>query len=457
MKLKYDLVIIGGTKQGLLAAEYGTKLGARVALVINNNCLTQNDNQFFSLEFKDDLLNLDNCINFKDFLAEKKILFTQKYLPDLELLGVDIIISSCEFNCQKRLTLATEKDELESVSYLLAMTSNQLFSEDILSNNNNILSINDLISRNNWDNLPENLVIVGNYISTIYLANKLAYLGKKITLITENRQLLPTEDDDISFQMQLTLESREVKIYNKSNINDFDNFKINNLIENDANFTNSQVVIIDNHKICNEDKLGLKRVGIQAKKAKIFVNSKLQTKHSQIYGCGDLLGGYSLDNITEYETKIAVNNCLFFPWQQVNYNNIPYTLVTNPPINRIGYTQKQAELLSGKKAKVLTLHSYVRSSLNFTQNTIFIKIILDKNNYILGFHSLGFGVEEILAGITLLMEQQKPLKYLFKLKFSQLNSLQIIKDIQQAWLEKNKKQNQIIIDLATTFFIWKRE
>lgn len=457
MKLKYDLVVIGGTKQGILAAEYGAKLGARVALVIDDNSLNKNNYQTFLLEFKEDLLKLDNQINLREFLAETKLTFTNKLLPILELLGVDIIANNCYFNNDKKLTLVIGKHELESVSYLLAMTSSQLWKENISQKyDNNNLTINDLILQNNWHNLPESIVIIGNNISTIYLANKLTLLGKKITLITENKQLLPTEDDDISFQLQLILESQGVKIYTKSNINQLDIFNVNKVTNNDDNLSKNQIIIFDNNYL-TEDKLRLETLGIKSQNGKIWVNSKLQTHYSKIYGCGDLLGGYNLDNVTEYEAKIAVNNSLFFPWQQINYNNIPYTLVTNPPIYRVGYTEKQAKLLLGKNINILTLNSSWRSPLNLTQNDTFIKIILDNNNYILGFHGLGLGIEEILTGITLLMTEKKAFNYLFKLKFCQVNSLQIIKNIQQAWLEKNKKQNQLIMNFRETFFIWKRE
>lgn len=457
MKLKYDLVVIGGTKQGILAAEYGAKLGARVALVIDKNYLNPNYNNFFLLEFKDDLLKLDNKINLREFLREKIIIFTKKYFQNLELLGVDIIANNCYFNNKKKLTLLAEKNELESSAYILAITSNQLFTTQSLeTNNKNFSTINDLILQDNWHNLPENIVIIGNGISTIYLANKLISLKKSIILITENKRLLSTEDHDISFQLQLILESNGIKIYTQSNINKLDNFNINKVINNNDNVNNNQMIIFDNNNTIKKDELRLETLGIKFQKDKIFVNNKLQTKHPQIYGCGDLLGGYNLENLTEYEVKIAVNNSLFFPWQQINYQNIPYTLATNPPIHRVGYTEKQAKLLSGKNIQVLTLNSNVRSPLNLRENNIFIKIILDNNNYILGFHGLGNGMEEILIGITLLITEKKQFKYLFKLKFSQINSLDIIKDIQQAWSEKNKEQNQIIMNLAETFFIWKR-
>lgn len=457
MKLKYDLVVIGGTKQGILAAEYGAKLGARVALVIDKNYLNPHYNKFSLLEFKNNLLKLDNKISLKEFLIEKKFL-TKQYLENLKLLGVDIIANNCYFNNNKKLTLLAEKVELESLAYILAMTYNQLFTTQILEkNNNNILTIYNLILQDNWHNLPENIVIIGNNISTIYLANKLILFKKSITLITESKQLLSTEDHDISFQLQLILESKGIKIYTQSNINKLGKFNMNKVINNNDKLNDNQMIIFDNYNTIKKDELSLETLGIKFQEKKIFVNSKLQTKHPQIYGCGDLLGGYNLDNLTEYEVKIAVNNSLFFPWQQINYQNIPYTLATNPPIYRVGYTEKQAKLLLGKNIQVLTLNSNVRSLLNLAQNNIFMKIILDKNNYILGFHGLGDGIEEILTGITLLITEKKPLNYLFKIKFSQINSLQIIKDIKQAWPEKNKCQNQIIMNLAETFFIWKRE
>ncbi|BAQ60847.1 mercuric reductase [Geminocystis sp. NIES-3708] len=445
MKFHYDLVVIGGTKQGILAAEYAAKLGARVALVIDSDYLEENDNQSFVLEFKDDLLRLNNNISCQEFIAEKKLILMQKSLLNLELLEVDIIKSNCYFHNHKNLTLLTSKYQLKSSSYLLASIPHQLFLENILETDNHI-QINHLLSQDNWNNLPQNIVIFGDDISAIYLANKLITLGKNITLVNQNQQILPTEDEDISFQLQLILESQGIKIYTQSHINNFHH----------NGDTDNQIIIVTNHIFLKENKLRLDNLGIKSEKGKILVNNKLQTQHHQVYACGDLLGGYNLDNVTEYEIKIAVNNSLFFPWQKINYYHIPYILSTNPPLYRVGYTEKQARLLSNKNIKTLIINSNLFSGLSLGENNIFIKIILDDNNNLLGFHGLGFELEEILTGITLLIKQKKVLSDLFKLKFSQLKSLEIVRNIQQVWLAKNNTQHQFIMNLLETFFIWKR-
>ena len=50
--------------------------------------------------------------------------------------------------------------------------------------------------------------------------------------------------------------------------------------------------------------LGLEELGIDLSLGIIKVNDKLQTSHRQIYACGDLLGGYNLLNIAQYEHLI---------------------------------------------------------------------------------------------------------------------------------------------------------
>lgn len=438
IKNDYDLVIIGGTKQGFFCAEYAVKLGARVALVMDNLDFIEN---------YEDFLLLSNKINYQEFLQEKKRIINNKILPELEKLGVDIIISKCQLLPQKQLILSTKNRLIKSVSYLLAMTSQQLFGLPKKANkNSNILTIDEFFSLENCNNFSEELAIFGNDINAIYLVNKLCRDNQKISLISPSSQVLASEDEDISYQLQLFLESKGVKIYLNSNetncgIND-------NLITLRAtNLTKDR---------SKEDDIGLSNLGIKNHQGKIEVNSKLQTKHPQIYGCGDLLGGYGLESLTLYEGKIAVNNALFFACREINYSEIAYTLKTNPSINRLGYTEKQAKFLLSEKIKVLKIFCLLKSPINWQQNVIFIKIIIDKYNYIIGFHSFGDGVEELITAITFIKKQNLSLSYLFKMNFTNVHTHKLITEIEKCWQKENQRQYEIILDLAETFFIWKR-
>jgi pyruvate/2-oxoglutarate dehydrogenase complex dihydrolipoamide dehydrogenase (E3) component len=450
MKIKYDLIIIGGTKQAFFSAEYAVKLGARVALIIHNNysfSKYQDDISLSSLQSRNELLLLDNHISYQDFIIAKNNNNLTKNICNLELLGVDIIFSKCKFSQEKELILLTDRDSLISGSYLLAMTSEQLLSTEKEANKNEqILTINQLLFTKNWSNLPENITIIGDDIDAVYLVNKLQQLNKKIILICPSQQILPSEDEDISYQWQLFLESKGIKIY--LNTNDTGCLS-------DDNLSTLRITTLRENR-SKEDNIGLSNLGIKNYQGTIKVNSKLQTKHRKIYGCGDLLGGYSLESLTEYEAKIAVNNGLFFPYQEINYSNIPYSLNTNPPIYRLGYTEKQAKFLLSERIKILKIFCLLNSPQNWQQEVTFLKIILDKDNEILGFHSFGFGVEELITAITFIKRSNLTLNYLFKMSFTNILTQKLIAEIDKYWKKENERQHQIILDLAETFFIWKR-
>lgn len=455
MKIKYDLVIVGGTKQAFFSAEYAVKLGARVALVIDDDYFSNQYQENISLnsrEFKHELILLHNQINYKNFLAEKNKKILNKNIPNLELLGVDIIFSKCQFSQEKQLCLLTDREILNSSNYLLSMTSEQLFNQEKeVNNNNNILTVHELLFAKNWNNLPENLIIIGDDITAIYLVHKLQQLNKKITLICPSQQILPSEDEDISYQLQLFLESKGIKIY--LNTNDTV-FKFDRATYDDSFKTLRVTTLTEN--LWRGDNIGLSNLGIKNHQGTIKVNSKMQTKHPKIYGCGDLLGGYALESLTQYEAKIAVNNSLFFPYQEINYGNIPYMLKMNPPIYRLGYTEKQARFLLSERIKILKVFCLLKSAQNWQQEVTFLKIILDKDNYILGFHSFGFGVEELISAITFIKKKNLAFCHLLKMNFANVDTQYLMTEIYKSWKKENKRQHQIILDLAETFFIWKR-
>ncbi len=52
--------------------------------------------------------------------------------------------------------------------------------------------------------------------------------------------------------------------------------------------------------------LNLEEVGVRFNNHRLLLNKKLQTSNYRIYGCGDLIGGYSFPHVANYEAKIAI-------------------------------------------------------------------------------------------------------------------------------------------------------
>ncbi len=362
-------------------------------------------------------------------------------------MGVDIITANINFINQKKVKIKTDNDTLIAPKYLLSFDKTNIFQDD---NSFDYMTIDQLIIDDKWEKLPNNIGIIGNDITAIYLAYSLKQLDKNISLFSSNKYLMPHEDEDISWQLQLYLEAQGIKIYLSQNL-DKNNIS---LIKKKCD----RLIVTDVNSYQINDYLGLSKLGIKINSQGIEVNSKLQTDNPQFYACGDILGGYHIDNISKHEAQIAVKNALFIPWTNIDYSKIPYCLNTSPRICRIGYTEKQARLLWGNTIKIISLFPLRRSLLfDYDHNDIYyLKIILDRNNYIIGFHSLGIA-EEIFTAISLMIQNNQPLKYLFKLNFIKSSSYKLIKEIKQIWQEKNKLINSMMMSVAETFFIWKND
>ncbi|MGD1918458.1 MAG: FAD-dependent oxidoreductase, partial [Pleurocapsa sp.] len=106
---------------------------------------------------------------------------------------------------------------LRSRRFLLAMGANYKpdFVDDSIAKN--YLSFRDLKSYE-LHNLPKNIIIVGSKPVALELAQTLSIFGKHITLIVQERRILPQEDRDISILIQAQLEADGIRIQTNSTV-----------------------------------------------------------------------------------------------------------------------------------------------------------------------------------------------------------------------------------------------
>lgn len=464
MKLSYDLIIIGGTLESIWAAEYAVGFGARIGLIIPDNSFLQlGENIFHS----PDIFNIPSSNfqqNLVSLIKEQKRLITEEILPRLEAMGVDVIFSTFEFEQKKKLSLRINQDRLEATAYLLIDSSQLFLNYYPIDSWQNYLTIEDLINKFNWEKLPEKLVIIGDDITTINLAQILTKFGKKVTIITHKKSLLSCEDQDLIFSMQVYLEAQGIKILTNSQVTQIKLIEGDKWLQAGNKAIEAGEIIItnkfDSFSSVNqqiEDKLGLSKIGIDLSLQRIIVNSKLKTQHPQIYACGNLLGGYNIPNLTQYEAKIAVKNALFLPLHSVNYQTFPYGLSTYPVITRIGLTESQAKDICGNNINIIKFRLLNRFN-NFSDEnlTTLVKIILDEKNYILGCHFFNLNNDELITIFSSIIQQNKNIESLFKIPIVDNFSQTIVNKIYYLWRMETNQKNKFITDLRETFFIWKR-
>jgi pyruvate/2-oxoglutarate dehydrogenase complex dihydrolipoamide dehydrogenase (E3) component len=467
MVMDYDLIVVGGTPEAIIAAEFALQLGARVALVIPD---CYQDHKHLEIIYH-------QAWNYNDYaLVEKLTLrsigveilssFKKQNFYKLASLGVDIIQGKIEFYNFPKLSLVVNQPKLRlssikkysSSSYLLATSSERKIPHILGLEKVDFLIPENIYNQENLIKLPPNITVINDSIEGIIIAQQLNKLGKRITLITPKNQILIAEDKDASFFIQASLEAAGITILTKTNITQIRVIEGEKWIQagNKALQTDAIIVATDD-KQPNISGLNLQSLGVKFNNTSLSVNSKLQTTNPQIYACGDLIGGYNLINIAQYEAKIAVKNALFFPYFNINYNCLPYIIFTEPNLARVGLTEKQAQRIYGNEIEVINNNFEELSLTKLDYNNMgFSKIILSKQGEILGCHLVGENVGELIGIIALAIQNKINFTKLEKLVNPYGTSSEIITFLARQFNYDRLRKNTLLKNLLETFFIWKR-
>lgn len=94
--------------------------------------------------------------------------------------------------------------------------------------------------------------------------------------------------------------------------------------------------------------------------------------------------------------------------------------------------------------------------MNYHHYSNFIKLIISNDNLILGFHGLGENLEELFIVIKNIKQNRYGINYLFRENFNNIYTYKIVNQIKEKFLEKEKKQNNIIMGIRETFLLCKR-
>jgi len=432
MPLEYDLVIIGASPEGIYAAQQAIKHNKRVALVeqgLNNqtqnfDCSIFNQITAFGQQYK----NLKSLGYFADALPTNLFLektqnlihtisksdFRSDQLSVLAAAGVDVILGSGSFFASPQLSFAIDNRNLRSRSYLLATGSISRVSQIPGLEQAGYLTLSTF-GQYQFDKSIKTWTILGATPNAIALAQYLSNLDQKVILLTKNDHIFPQEDREIAHLLQAQLELMGIQVITQSKIEEVKwvDLKKEVILEKQVIESDEILLVSENHP-CIED-LNLNEINVKFDQTKIFTNSQLQTQNSQVYACGNLLGGYNISELAEYEVRVAVNNSLFSKKINLDYSLIPYSFSTHPNFARIGLTEIQARQISGNNIQIIKTYFKSQSQSQFLDITTGIcKLIINSKQEILGVHILGSQAAELITLFTLAIQQKIKLDQLVK-------------------------------------------
>lgn len=486
MSVDYDLVILGGSAAGVSAAVTAASLlNARVALVEPHSELEPGSRECGLMalhqvsEFRESISQAQRLgwigeteqgaeFRLNTQLFDRPIRWASEVLTTasqwqspsvLSGLGIDVIHAEGEFCQEPRLSVVANGRILRSRRYLIATESRWATAKiDGLARVGYLTPETLGYWVKKGQAIPDNFVIIGNDPKGVELAQILARFGSSVTLITSRSQILPSEDPEISRWVQAQLEAEGVRILTQTQVTQVRKIQGKKWVQAGDRAIETDEILLTMATVSNLKHLNLEAAGVHCDRGKLLTNTKLQTTNPRIYACGDALGGYSLDSVSQYEAKIAVKNALLLPLFSVNYQSIPWSIGIDPPLARVGYTEPQARSRYG--SDVVIFKHYFQALFEAQaqgKTTGFCKAIVRQNGAILGVHIWGACAEELISPFALAIQQKLTLDAIADLVPISHSFSEIYHHLGTAWCRHRQQKNRVWQNCFKTWHNWQRD
>ena len=439
MAKEYDLVVLGGGPGGYVAAIRASQLGLKTAIVekqkLGGTCLhkgcipskallrsaevyqqTKKSLEFgvvssgVSLDFMKVQERKNNIIDtlhkgIQHLMKKGKI---DVYHGTGRILGPSIF-SPMPGTISVEMDDGSENEMLIPGNIIIATGSRPRSLPGLAIDGTHVITSDEALS---MESLPDSIIIVGGGVIGIEWASMLSDFGVEVTVIEYAPVILPTEDEEVSREMQRLLKKKKVTVVTGAKV-DPDSIDISGGVSlkaevkgTEKTFT-AEKVLVSVGRSANIEGIGLENTDIQVENGYIATNDYYQTKEQHMYAIGDCIGGMQLAHVASHEGIAAVEHIAGLTPHRLDPLSISKCVYGSPEIASIGLTEKQAkekgyEVKAGKfsfkgSGKALVLG----------ESDGFVKIIADgKTNDILGIHMIGPHATDMIseAGIAKVLD-----------------------------------------------------
>lgn len=435
MAKEYDLVILGGGTGGYVAAIRASQLGLKTAVVekaklggtcLHNGCIPSKallrSAEVYSTTKKSDVFGVLASNVSLDFnkVQERKASIVNQLHSGVQYLmkkgKIDIyegngrilgpsIFSPIPGTISVEMNNGEENEMLIPKNVILATGSRPNTLPGLEVDGNYVLSSEEALK---LGQLPKSIIIVGGGVIGVEWASMLADFDVEVTILEYSKTLVPTEDKDISTELQRVLKKKGIKIVTSAKVLPETLEKQQGTISIQAE-KNGEVVsyqadklLVSVGRIANVEGIGIENTEIVVKNNSIETNRYYQTKESHIYAIGDCIGGLQLAHVASHEGMIAVEHIAGKNPEPLVYTTVSKCIYTSPEIASIGLTETEAIEKGYKIKKGKFSFKAIGKALIYGEQDGFVKIISDEEtDDLLGVHIIGAHATDLIAEAAL--------------------------------------------------------
>ena len=438
MATEYDLVILGGGTGGYVAAIRASQLGLKTAIVekgkVGGTCLhagcipskallrsaevyqTIKHAAEFGVEVQESRLNFLKAQERKEAIVEQlhkgvQYLIKQGKIDLYEGFGRILgpsIFSPMPGTVSVEMNNGEENEMLLPKNVIIATGSRPKSLPGLKIDGEMIMTSDEALQ---LKELPSSLLVIGGGVIGVEWASMMADFGVDVTILEYADRIIPTEDRDISKEMQRLLKKKGIKVVTKAKLLP-DTLKT----EGGATISAERNGAVEDYKAdkilvsvgrqANVEGIGLQNTDIRVDKGVIAVNKFYQTAESHIYAIGDVIGGMQLAHVASHEGITAVEHIANQSPHALQYDLISRCIYSTPEVASVGITEEEA-LERGHKIKVGKFpFKAIGKALVYGESDGFVKMISDEEtDDLLGVHMIGPHVTDMIseAGLALVL------------------------------------------------------
>ncbi|GAB3300415.1 mercuric reductase [Hymenobacter humi] len=269
--------------------------------------------------------------------------------------------------------------------------------------------------------LPEHLLILGGGYIGLEFGQMFRRFGSRVTIVESGPQLLEREDDDVCRGLQEVLSKEGVEFVMGARANSVSRSPSGNITltvqtgQGERRLRGTHLLVATGRQP-NSDKLGLGFAGIKTDEhGYILVNNNLQTNVRGVYALGDIHPGPQFTHLAYDDYRVVRDALLHGRKRSARQRPLPYVVFTDPPMARIGLNEGQAqEDKIPYRVATMPVRTIGRAQ-HTSELRGFWKVMVGKDDRLLGATLFGPEAGEIMAVIEVAMAG--------RLKYQQLQEM----------------------------------
>lgn len=420
---EYDVVIIGGGTGGYVAAIRASQLGLKAAVVekgkLGGTCLhagcipskallrsaevyanTRNAEEF-------GVIAPEVGLDFSKVQARKEGITSRLFKGVQHLMKkgkIDVYEGKGSILEPRDVLVEMNNEEqkiiLNSRNILIATGSRPRTLPGLEADGQYVMTSDEALQ---MEELPDSIIIVGGGVIGIEWASMLVDFGLKVTVIEYADRILPTEDKDVSKEVQRLMKKKGVKIVTGAKVLP-ETLDIGGGVSIKAEHKGKETpfsadkLLVSVGRLPNVEGMGLENTTIEMDRGFIRTNEYYQTNELNIYAIGDVIGGLQLAHVASHEGIIAIEHMAGENPSPLDSTLVSKCVYSKPEVASVGLTEDEAKE-KGYQVKIGKFSfRAIGKALVFGESDGFVKLVIEEqSNKLLGAHMVGPHVTDMIT------------------------------------------------------------